>query len=73
VTSERSPFGTYGLQLHGGFTFKDAQALVDYFYDLGISDVAEEVFARIPVAVLKIPPTVLSAADGQSQGPSGNK
>jgi len=36
--SSRIPSGTYRLQLHREFTFKDAIALVDYLHDLGISD-----------------------------------
>ena len=36
--SSRIPSGTYRFQLHRDFTFKDATALVDYLYDLGISD-----------------------------------
>ena len=31
------PSGTYRLQLHRGFTFADATALVDYLHDLGVS------------------------------------
>jgi (1->4)-alpha-D-glucan 1-alpha-D-glucosylmutase len=34
----RIPSATYRLQFHGGFTFKDARALVDYLDALGISD-----------------------------------
>src|SRR5262245_50103359 len=33
------PRATYRLQLHRGFTFRDATALVPYLRDLGISDV----------------------------------
>jgi len=36
--SPRIPGGTYRLQLHREFTFKDATALIDYLHDLGISD-----------------------------------
>ncbi len=36
--SSRTPSGTYRLQLHREFTFKDATALVGYLHDLGISD-----------------------------------
>jgi (1->4)-alpha-D-glucan 1-alpha-D-glucosylmutase len=33
----RLPEGTYRLQLHAGFTFRDALALVDYLDELGVS------------------------------------
>ena len=33
----RTPRATYRLQLHAGFTFADAGALVDYLVDLGVS------------------------------------
>ncbi|MBV8496681.1 MAG: malto-oligosyltrehalose synthase, partial [Gammaproteobacteria bacterium] len=33
------PRATYRLQLHGGFTLRDATALVPYLADLGISHV----------------------------------
>jgi (1->4)-alpha-D-glucan 1-alpha-D-glucosylmutase len=36
--SSRIPSGTYRLQLHREFNFKDAMALVGYLHDLGISD-----------------------------------
>ncbi len=36
--SSRIPSGTYRLQLHRDFKFKDAMALVGYLHDLGISD-----------------------------------
>ena len=36
--SSRIPSGTYRLQLHRDFNFKDAMALVGYLHDLGISD-----------------------------------
>jgi (1->4)-alpha-D-glucan 1-alpha-D-glucosylmutase len=36
--SSRIPSGTYRLQLHRGFTFKDASALVEYLHQLGVSD-----------------------------------
>jgi (1->4)-alpha-D-glucan 1-alpha-D-glucosylmutase len=36
--SSRIPSGTYRLQLHREFNFKDAMALVGYLNDLGISD-----------------------------------
>src|SRR5207237_1290539 len=32
-----SPLATYRVQLHAGFTFDDAAAIVDYLADLGIS------------------------------------
>src|SRR5438477_3957975 len=31
------PEATYRLQLHQGFTFRDAGALTDYFHDLGVT------------------------------------
>jgi (1->4)-alpha-D-glucan 1-alpha-D-glucosylmutase len=34
----RFPIATYRLQLHTGFTFRDARALVPYLHELGISD-----------------------------------
>ncbi len=36
--SSRIPNGTYRLQLHRDFNFKDAMGLVGYLHDLGISD-----------------------------------
>jgi (1->4)-alpha-D-glucan 1-alpha-D-glucosylmutase len=33
------PQSTYRLQLHAGFTFDDARAVLDYLSDLGVSDV----------------------------------
>ena len=38
VAVARVPLSTYRLQFHGGFTFGDAHAVVDYLRDLGISD-----------------------------------
>jgi (1->4)-alpha-D-glucan 1-alpha-D-glucosylmutase len=38
VAGARIPLSTYRLQFHGGFTFRDAHAVVDYLHDLGISD-----------------------------------
>lgn len=35
----RIPFSTYRLQLHKGFTFDDASAIVPYLRDLGVSHV----------------------------------
>ena len=32
-----TPRGTYRVQLHAGFTFDDAAAIVDYLADLGVS------------------------------------
>ncbi len=34
---QRLPESTYRLQFHAGFTFKDAQAIVAYLHDLGIT------------------------------------
>jgi (1->4)-alpha-D-glucan 1-alpha-D-glucosylmutase len=34
----RLPESTYRWQFHAGFTFRDAQELVDYLHDLGITD-----------------------------------
>ena len=34
----RAPLSTYRLQLHAGFTFADAESVLDYLKDLGISD-----------------------------------
>jgi (1->4)-alpha-D-glucan 1-alpha-D-glucosylmutase len=38
AAQRRIPAATYRLQFHAGFTFKDAQALLGYFDELGISD-----------------------------------
>ncbi len=38
ATTRRVPRATYRLQLHGGFKFNDAKALIPYFRELGISD-----------------------------------
>jgi (1->4)-alpha-D-glucan 1-alpha-D-glucosylmutase len=35
----RIPSSTYRLQFHAGFTFREAQGIVDYLRDLGISDI----------------------------------
>jgi (1->4)-alpha-D-glucan 1-alpha-D-glucosylmutase len=35
----RIPTATYRVQFHRDFTFRDAQALVDYFSELGITDI----------------------------------
>lgn len=35
---QRLPVNTYRLQLHGGFTFQDARAIVPYLAKLGITD-----------------------------------
>jgi len=34
----RRPSGTYRLQLHSGFHFEDAEKIVDYLAELGVSD-----------------------------------
>lgn len=38
-THPRIPSSTYRLQFHAGFTFREAQGIVDYLRDLGISDI----------------------------------
>ncbi len=38
-TFPRIPSATYRLQFHAGFTFKDAQGILDYLEALGVSDV----------------------------------
>jgi (1->4)-alpha-D-glucan 1-alpha-D-glucosylmutase len=38
VSSARLPLCTYRLQFHQGFTFRDAERIVDYLHDLGVSD-----------------------------------
>src|SRR5207237_263141 len=38
VAPTRIPLATYRLQFNGGFTFRQAHAIVDYLHDLGISD-----------------------------------
>jgi (1->4)-alpha-D-glucan 1-alpha-D-glucosylmutase len=38
VAVARVPLSTYRLQLHSGFTFRDARAAVDYLHGLGITD-----------------------------------
>ena len=35
----RRPTGTYRLQLHSGFRLDDADRIVGYLHDLGVSDV----------------------------------
>ena len=35
----RVPTATYRLQLHGGFGFSQVKELIDYLYELGISDI----------------------------------
>jgi (1->4)-alpha-D-glucan 1-alpha-D-glucosylmutase len=37
-SGSRLPESTYRLQFHAGFTFRDAQQLVPYLHDLGITD-----------------------------------
>jgi len=37
-TPPRRATGTYRLQLHQKFTFEDAETIVDYLHDLGVSD-----------------------------------
>src|SRR3989304_3543480 len=34
----RNPLSTYRLQLHAGFTFRDAEAVIPYLRKLGISE-----------------------------------
>src|SRR3954465_7177416 len=38
VAAGRVPRATYRLQLHKGFTFRDAAAVVPYLAELGVSD-----------------------------------
>lgn len=38
LASRRLPESTYRLQLHAGFTFQDATAIVPYLHELGITD-----------------------------------
>jgi (1->4)-alpha-D-glucan 1-alpha-D-glucosylmutase len=38
VPPARIPLCTYRLQFHKGFTFRDAERIVDYLHDLGASD-----------------------------------
>jgi (1->4)-alpha-D-glucan 1-alpha-D-glucosylmutase len=45
----RTPIATYRLQLHAGFTFEDATAIVDYLHTLGISHAyASSYFKAVP-------------------------
>src|SRR4051794_34477259 len=37
TTNRKLPESTYRLQLHAGFTFHDAAAIVPYLHDLGIT------------------------------------
>jgi 4-alpha-glucanotransferase/(1->4)-alpha-D-glucan 1-alpha-D-glucosylmutase len=39
IENARIPRATYRIQLHGGFTFRDARALVPYLAELGVSHV----------------------------------
>lgn len=38
VLPARIPTSTYRVQMHRGFTFNDAHAIVDYLHDLGVGD-----------------------------------
>src|SRR5947209_4611927 len=38
LSRRRFPDATYRLQLHAGFTFRDACAIVPYLHELGVSD-----------------------------------
>lgn len=38
IHPSRRPVSTYRLQMHGGFRFKDAQAVIPYLAQLGITD-----------------------------------
>ncbi|MBV9579471.1 MAG: hypothetical protein JO057_12860, partial [Chloroflexi bacterium] len=40
------PSGTYRLQFHAGFTFKDARRLIPYLHDLGISHIYASPYLR---------------------------
>jgi (1->4)-alpha-D-glucan 1-alpha-D-glucosylmutase len=46
MTGFRIPSATYRLQFHHGFRFITTQALVPYFYDLGISDLYASPFFK---------------------------
>jgi (1->4)-alpha-D-glucan 1-alpha-D-glucosylmutase len=46
MTGYRVPSATYRLQLHHGFRFVAAQALVPYLHDLGISDIYASPFFK---------------------------
>src|SRR5438132_5270329 len=35
---QKVPGATYRLQFHAGFTFRDAERLVPYLHDLGVTD-----------------------------------
>ncbi len=49
LLDRRRPVATYRLQLHSGFRFRDAAALVPYLAALGISDVyLSPYFAAMP-------------------------
>jgi (1->4)-alpha-D-glucan 1-alpha-D-glucosylmutase len=49
VTFARTPTSTYRLQFNKSFTFKDAQAIVDYLDTLGVSDCyASSYLAAVP-------------------------
>ena len=46
MTGFRVPAATYRLQFHHGFRFLNAQALVPYLHDLGISDLYASPFFK---------------------------
>jgi (1->4)-alpha-D-glucan 1-alpha-D-glucosylmutase len=46
MSTLRIPVATYRLQLHHGFRFADAQALVPYFHRLGITDLYTSPFLK---------------------------
>src|SRR5271169_315135 len=38
IMSARTPVSTYPMQFNRGFTFQQAAPLIDYLYELGITD-----------------------------------
>src|ERR1700677_2183177 len=46
IARQTLPESTYRLQFHAGFTFRDAQALVPYLRDLGISHIYASPFLK---------------------------
>ena len=50
MTGFNVPAATYRLQLHHGFPFRAAQALVPYLHDLGISDLYASPLLQSPTS-----------------------
>src|SRR5688572_5562365 len=46
AATRRFPESTYRVQMHAGFTFRDAARLVPYLHDLGITDLYTSPYLR---------------------------